>query len=188
MTNNKRFLGADLGKTKKTIRRTIVITERMNEMAEEIAKHKGLTTFTAVVENGISLLHSKTIDYKVLKTTNPSTGLSPTELARVKVQKKKDEEQAEKDLKEEEKIRACEDLMLGEVEVDGPYKYCKFKVHSRFESKQSKVPLSQAGPEVARSVFIPDMTTVFDKRPELAEEMGYKYVAAKKAYVPKQKA
>lgn len=184
MSKSKPFLDKEGGRARKSIRRTIVITERMNEMAEEIAKQKGLTTFTAVVETAISLLHSKTIDYKVLATKNPSTGLSPEELARVKVQKKNDEKKAEQDMKDEHKAKICERMLFGKVETDTVgHKYCVFSVHNKFESKESKVPLSQADPVIARSVFMPDKATVLKARPELIKSLGLKLDHNTKEYV-----
>jgi hypothetical protein len=182
---SKKFLGTEKNKEVKTIRRNIIITEGMNKKAEEIARHQSLTTFTGVVENAIRVYWDDTVGkeirYGKAKPADMS-GMSGPEIARIKIQKKKDEEQAEKDLKDEEKTRMCEELLFGDVEVDGPYKYCKFKVHGKFDSKESKVPLFQAGPEVARSVFVPNMEAVFDARPDLPKELGFKYNKNVKKY------
>lgn len=181
---NKPFMGAKKEKTVKTIRRGVLLTDRMNEMAEKIAEKEGISTFTGVVEAAIRLMYSKTVEnYKTLSTKNSSPGLPGVEIARIKVQKKQDEREAEQAMKDEQKALICTRDLYGDVEVDSAgFKYCVFRVHNKFESKESKVPLSQADPVIARSVFQPNRDTVLASRPELAKELGFVYDKKLKVY------
>lgn len=190
MNKNRQFLGGDSAKVKKNIRRGILITERMNEMAEKIAQKEGISTFTGVVEAAIRLLYSKTVEsYKTFNPKNKESGLSVQDTARLKIEKRQAEEKVEQDMKDERKTKICERVLFGKVEIDtGGYKYCIFSVHNKFESKESKVPLSQADPVIARSVFMPDKNSVLKARPELIKSLGLVLNKETKEYVAAEEA
>lgn len=172
-------------------RKNLLLNEGLLKMVDEIAKEGSYATFTSVIEAAIRLLHKKTIDYRVLgaKRGPDAAGMSPSELARIKVEQKEAEKKAEQDMKDEKKTKICERELFGKVITDdGGYKYCIFNTNTRTESKQNKAPLGQADPVMARTLFIPSRDAVFAARPELAKELGFVYHKKSKTYVAKEEA
>lgn len=175
----RKFLGSDPSRTaKKTVRRTILLTERKFEMTEEIAQEKGISTFTSVIENAIDFYYKQTFPAYVNRagagTMAEKTHLTPEQVAINRTEAKALEKKAEQDRKDGAKALICRNDLRGRVEDDGNgYKYCIFPTHTPEHSSEMKIPLVQSSPVIARtSLFMPSKAAVLKARPELAGEYG----------------
>lgn len=168
------------GREAKAIRRTILLTERKDDMVEQIARELGIFTFTAVIENAIDLYHKKTFPSYVVRQSGEgqkeTTNLTPSEIAANKVESKELVKKAEQNRKDSEKSLICTRELFGKVIDDGNgNKYCVFPTHTPNASGELKVPLMQASPIIAKtSIFMPSKEVVLKARPDLKKIYGKK--------------
>ena len=147
-----------------TKRKLISLTERMEEMVNEIMDARGYPSFSGVIHSAIAEMHSKTFPaYKGVSSRNEDAGQ--------KVRRKKAEKDAKLEMLRQEKLLIIEELS-GKLIEENNVEYCSYYTYSSKKRFSQKVTLHLLTSQLIKAQYSPSKEHVLKLQKE--KKVDYK--------------
>lgn len=161
-------------KNKKSWNRGFSSNERMDRMIDDLIKIHGFSGVTTLFQVLVSEKHRKVFPLYATAGNSGKSALTPEEQGQIKARVGISKKEAELKSKLDKKRNICVNLLLGEVDESDDDPICIYRNFTPETDFHQRLPLMSVTEDLQNNLFIPSKEAVFNKRPDLKEELKSK--------------